>query len=195
MRILIVDNYDSFVYNLAQYVGKLGAEPLVYRNNKITISHIKRLNPDKIIISPGPGVPSDPKYFGICLELIRKVSVKIPTLGVCLGHQGIAYAYGGSIVAAKRLMHGKTSLIEHDPDGIFKGVTNPLRATRYHSLVCERKSFPPCLKVTAKSLDDNEIMGLRHRDYPIWGVQFHPESILTSEGVKIMKNFLEEGQS
>jgi anthranilate synthase component 2 len=192
MKVVIIDNYDSFVYNLAQYVGELGAEPLVYRNNEITINRIKRLSPDRIIISPGPGVPSDPKYFGICLRLIQQVSIKIPTLGVCLGHQGIACAFGGSIVPAKRLMHGKTSLIEHDSDGIFKGVTNPLRATRYHSLVCEKRSFPRCLQVTAKSLDDNEIMGLKHRDHPIYGVQFHPESILTSEGLTIMENFIEE---
>jgi anthranilate synthase component 2 len=192
MKVVIIDNFDSFVYNLAQYVGKLGAEPLVYRNNMITINNVKRMNPDKIVISPGPGVPSDPKYFGICLDLIRQVSVEVPTLGVCLGHQGIAYAYGGSIVPAKRLMHGKTSLIEHDHNGLFKGITNPLRATRYHSLVCERKSFPECLQVTAKSLDDNEIMGLKHREYPIYGIQFHPESILTVEGMQIMKNFIEE---
>jgi anthranilate synthase/aminodeoxychorismate synthase-like glutamine amidotransferase len=127
--------------------------------------------------------------------LIQQVSIKIPTLGVCLGHQGIACAFGGSIVPAKRLMHGKTSLIEHDPDGIFKGVTNPFRATRYHSLICEKRSFPRCLKVTAKSLDDNEIMGLKHHDHPIYGVQFHPESILTSEGLTIMKNFIEETRS
>ena len=192
MKVIIIDNFDSFVYNLAQYVGKLGAEPLVYRNNMITINNVKRMNPDKIVISPGPGVPSDPKYFGICLDLIRQVSVEVPTLGVCLGHQGIAYAYGGSIVPAKRLMHGKTSLIQHDHNGLFKGITNPLRATRYHSLVCERKSFPQCLQVTAKSLDDNEIMGLKHREYPIYGIQFHPESILTVEGMQIMKNFIEE---
>ena len=192
MRVIIIDNFDSFVYNLAQYVGKLGAETLVYRNNEITINDVKRMKPDKIIISPGPGIPSNPIYFGICLELIRQLSVEIPTLGVCLGHQGIAYAFGGSIVPAKRLMHGKTSLIKHDADGIFKGVTNPLRATRYHSLVCARKNFPTCLHVTAKSLDDNEIMGLKHREYPIYGVQFHPESILTLEGMKIMKNFIKE---
>ena len=194
MRVIIIDNFDSFVYNLAQYVGKLGAETLVYRNNEVTIDDVKRMKPDKIIISPGPGTPSNPVYFGICLELIRQLSVEIPTLGVCLGHQGIAYAFGGSIVPAKRLMHGKTSLIKHDADGIFKGVTNPLRATRYHSLVCDRKSFPRCLQVTAKSLDDNEIMGLKHHEYPIYGVQFHPESILTLEGMKIMKNFIKENE-
>ncbi len=191
MRVLIIDNFDSFVYNLAQYVGQLGAEPLVYRNNEISVDEVTRVNPDRIIISPGPGRPDDRRYFGVCLDVIKKVSPSIATLGVCLGHQGIAYAFGGSIVRAKRLMHGKTSLIKHDADGIFKGVTNPLSATRYHSLVCSRTSFPKCLKENARSLDDNEIMGFRHRKYPIFGVQFHPESILTSEGLKIMRNFLQ----
>lgn len=191
MKALIIDNFDSFVYNLAQYVGQLGAEPLVYRNNELTLPEIQQLDPDRIILSPGPGRPEDRKYFGICLDVIKKVSPQVPTLGVCLGHQGIAYAFGGSIVPAKRLMHGKTSLIKHESDGLFEGVQNPLQATRYHSLVCERKGFPNCLEETATSIDDNEIMGLRHREYPIYGVQFHPESILTSEGLKIIKNFLD----
>lgn len=191
MKVLIIDNFDSFVYNLAQYAGKLGAHPLVYRNNEITLKGVVRLKPDRIIISPGPGTPKDPKYFGISADIIRQVSSKIPTLGVCLGHQGIAWAFGGTIVPAKILMHGKTSLIEHEPDGIFEDVTNPLRATRYHSLVCEKKSLPECLEITAESLDDKEIMGLKHREYPIYGIQFHPESILTPDGMKIMKNFLE----
>jgi anthranilate synthase component 2 len=188
--VLIIDNFDSFVYNLAQYVGQLGAEPVVYRNNQLTLREAEQLNPDRIILSPGPGRPDDRKYFGICLDLIKRLSPQVPTLGVCLGHQGIAYAFGGSIVPAKRLMHGKTSLIKHESNGLFNGVENPLRATRYHSLVCRRKSFPKCLQETATSLDDGEIMGLRHREYPIYGVQFHPESILTSEGLKIMRNFL-----
>lgn len=191
MKALIIDNFDSFVYNLAQYVGQLGAEPLVYRNNQVTLAEIQQLEPDRIILSPGPGRPEDRKYFGICLDVIRKVSPQVPTLGVCLGHQGIAYAFGGSIVPAKRLMHGKTSLIKHESDGLFEGVENPLQATRYHSLVCERKGFPNCLEETATSIDDNEIMALRHREYPIYGVQFHPESILTPEGLKIVKNFLD----
>jgi anthranilate synthase component 2 len=191
LRVLIIDNFDSFVYNLAQFVGELGAIPIVRRNNEMRIKEVGRLKPDKIIISPGPGRPDDRKYFGVCLDVIRKISPETPTFGVCLGHQGIAYAFGGSIVRAGRLMHGKTSLIEHEPDGLFKGVENPLRATRYHSLVCGRKSFPRCLEETATSLDDNEIMGLRHREFPIYGVQFHPESILTLEGLKIVKNFLE----
>jgi len=191
MKVLIIDNFDSFVYNLAQYSGQLGAEPIVYRNNQVTLREAEQLNPDRIILSPGPGRPDDGKYFGVCLDIIKKISPRVPTLGVCLGHQGIAYAFGGSIVPAKKLMHGKTSLIEHESDGLFKGIENPLRATRYHSLVCGRKTFPKCLEETAMSIDDGEIMGLRHRKYPIYGVQFHPESILTSEGLKIMKNFLD----
>jgi anthranilate synthase component 2 len=191
MKVLIVDNFDSFVYNLSQYVGKLGAQPIVHRNNQITLQQAEELGPDRIIISPGPGRPEDSRYFGICLDIIRKLSPRIPTLGVCLGHQGVAYAFGGLIVPAKQLMHGKTSLIEHENDGLFKTVENPLRATRYHSLVCDRRSFPDCLEENATSIDDGEIMGFRHRNYPIYGVQFHPESILTSEGLKIMRNFLE----
>lgn len=192
MRVLILDNFDSFVYNLAQHVGQLGGEPLVYRNDAITIPEIAKMNPDRIIISPGPGRPQDPRYFGVCLDVLTKISPNTPTLGVCLGHQGIAYAFGGSIVPAKRLMHGKTSLITHESEGLFSGVENPLRATRYHSLVCDRSGFPKCLEETATSMDDKEIMGLRHREFPIHGVQFHPESILTSEGLKIIRNFLEQ---
>jgi anthranilate synthase component 2 len=189
--VLIIDNFDSFVYNLAQYIGQLGAKPLVYRNNEINVADAARLKPDRIIISPGPGRPDDARYFGVSLDIIRKLGPIVPTLGVCLGHQGIAYAYGGSIVRAKRLMHGKTSLIKHDRDGLYRGVTNPLKATRYHSLVCSRRKFPRCLEEDATSLDDNEIMGFKHRKYPIYGVQFHPESILTSEGLKMMRNFME----
>ncbi len=192
MKVLIIDNFDSFVYNLAQYVGQLGATPIVYRNNQLTPREVEKLDPDRIIISPGPGRPDDRKYFGVCVDVIKTVSQRVPTLGVCLGHQGIAFAFGGSVVPAKHLMHGKTSLIEHEKNGLFMGVENPLRATRYHSLVCDRRDFPKCLEETATSIDDNEIMGLKHRKYPIHGVQFHPESILTSEGLKIMKNFLEE---
>jgi len=191
VKVLIIDNFDSFVYNLAQYVGQLGAEPTVRRNNEITTSEVSKINPNRIIISPGPGRPDERKYFGVSLSILKKISPHTPTLGVCLGHQGIAYAYGGSIVPARRLMHGKTSLIDHENDGLFRGVENPLRATRYHSLVCQRSDFPNCLVETATSIDDNEIMGLRHRRYPIYGVQFHPESILTSEGIKILKNFLD----
>ena len=191
MKVLIIDNFDSFVYNLAQYVGQLGAEPVVRRNNAIITSEISEMSPDRIIISPGPGRPDDSRYFGSCLSILKKISPGTPTLGVCLGHQGIAYSFGGSIVPARRLMHGKTSLIKHQGEGLFKDVENPLRATRYHSLVCQRRDFPKCLEETATSIEDNEIMGLRHRRYPIYGVQFHPESILTSEGIKIIQNFLE----
>lgn len=191
MKVLIIDNFDSFVYNLAQYVGQLGAEPVVRRNNAITVSEVSKMNPDRIIISPGPGRPDERRYFGVCLNILKSISCDTPTLGVCLGHQGIAYAYGGSIVPAKKLMHGKTSSVKHAGTGLFKDVQNPLRATRYHSLICERKEFPSCLEETATAIDDREIMGLRHRRYPIYGVQFHPESILTSEGIKIIRNFLE----
>jgi len=190
-QVLIIDNFDSFVYNLAQYVGQLGAEPIVRRNNAIKTEEITRMAPDRIIISPGPGRPDERKYFGVSLNILRTISPQTPTLGVCLGHQGIAYAYGGSIGPAKQLMHGKTSSIKHSGEGLFRGVDNPLRATRYHSLICQRDGFPDCLEETATSIGDNEIMGLRHRTYPIYGVQFHPESILTSEGIKILKNFLE----
>jgi anthranilate synthase component 2 len=192
MKVLIIDNFDSFVYNLAQYVGQLGAKPVVTRNNAITTNEVKKMNPDRIIISPGPGRPDETKYFGVCLKILKTISPHTPTLGVCLGHQGIAYAFGGSIAPAKRLMHGKTSSIKHEGDGLFKNVKNPLRATRYHSLICRRESLPHCLEETATSIEDNEIMGLRHREYPIQGIQFHPESILTSEGIKILRNFLED---
>ena len=191
MKVLIVDNFDSFVYNLAQYVGRLGAEPVVRRNDAVELKEVSRMNPDRIIISPGPGRPDEKRYFGVSLDILKNVSPRTPTLGVCLGHQGIAYAFGGAIAPAKHLMHGKTSIIKHDGTGLFKGVQNPLRATRYHSLVCKRERFPDCLEETATSIDDGEIMGLRHRTYPIYGVQFHPESILTSEGIKILRNFLD----
>jgi anthranilate synthase component 2 len=191
MKVLIIDNFDSFVYNLAQYVGQLGAKPIVRRNNAITTSETVKLNPDRIIISPGPGRPDERKYFGVCLSVLKTVSPHTPTLGVCLGHQGIACAFGGSIGPAKQLMHGKTSSIKHAGVGLFKDVKNPLRATRYHSLICRREGFPDCLEETATSIEDNEIMALRHRRYPIYGVQFHPESVLTYEGVKILRNFLE----
>jgi len=191
VKVLIIDNYDSFVYNLVQYVGELGGSPIVYRNDQITLREAERINPERIIISPGPGTPTDERYFGVCSEILRKLSRKIPTLGVCLGHQGIISTYQGIIVRAKRLMHGKTSLIRHDGLRIFKGIENPFEATRYHSLVGDIGSIPACLKVTAKALDDGEIMGVRHVSYPIEGVQFHPESIMTSAGKRLIKNFLD----
>jgi len=191
MKVLIIDNYDSFVYNLVQYVGELGGSPIVFRNDQVTLGEAKRINPERIIISPGPGTPTDERYFGVCSEILRTLSCKTPTLGVCLGHQGIISTYQGKIVRAKRLMHGKTSLITHDGLAIFRGVENPFEATRYHSLVGDIGSVPACLKVTAKALDDGEIMGVRHVSYPIEGVQFHPESIMTSPGKRLIKNFLD----
>ena len=171
MKVLVIDNYDSFVYNLVQYVGELGGEPEVYRNDKITVEQASKIKPDRIIISPGPGTPDDPKYFGVCSAILQKISIKTPTLGVCLGHQGIISTFGGRIRRAKRLMHGKTSMIRHNGEGIFKGVSNPLEATRYHSLVGDRTGLPSFLEVTAESTDDNEIMGVRHKHNPIEGIQ------------------------
>ena len=190
MKVLVIDNYDSFVYNLAQYVGELGGQPEVFRNDKITLREVKEMSPDRIIISPGPGHPADKHYFGVCEKVLQEVSRKVPTLGVCLGHQGIGTSYGARVSAASRLMHGKTSRILHDGLGIFAGVRNPLEATRYHSLSIQKDGIPKELKVTALSMDDAEIMGVRHRRYPIEGVQFHPESIMTEDGKKIIRNFL-----
>ncbi len=186
--ILVIDNYDSFTYNLVQYLGELGADLKVYRNDKITVEDIKRIKPEKIVISPGPGKPKD---AGISEDLIRIFARTTPILGTCLGHQAIGEVFGGRIVHAKHLMHGKTSLIYHNGKEIFKGVKNPFEATRYHSLVVERKTLPKVLSIIAETKDkDREIMGLRHKKYPIWGVQFHPESILTGEGKKILNNFI-----
>ena len=184
--ILVIDNYDSFTYNLVQYLGELGADLEVYRNDKITVDRIKKMRPARIVISPGPG---EPRNAGISEEVILAFGKSTPILGVCLGHQAIGEAFGGRIVGAKSLMHGKTSMIYHDGKGIFKGVKNPFEATRYHSLIIERKSFPKELEITAET-KEKEIMGLAHRKYPIYGVQFHPESILTAEGKKLLKNFL-----
>ena len=191
MKVLVIDNYDSFVYNLVQYIGELGAETSVFRNDQVTLKQIAKLKPDRIVISPGPGTPEDARYFGVCTAILQRLSCEIPTLGVCLGHQGIIHAFGGKIVSAKRLMHGKTCTIKHDGKGVFNGVHNPLTATRYHSLAGDRQSIPACLEITAESIDDGEIMGVRHAKYPIEGVQFHPESILCEDGKLIMKNFLE----
>lgn len=186
--ILIIDNYDSFTYNLVQYLGELGEDPSVSRNDGITIAGIKRLKPSRIIISPGPGTPDD---AGISNNVIREFSGKIPILGVCLGHQCIGQVFGGEIVGAGRIMHGKTSLIYHNGKDIFKSVKNPFEATRYHSLILKRKTAPRTLEITAET-KQKEIMAVKHRKHPTRGVQFHPESILTSEGKKILKNFLEE---
>ena len=185
--ILMIDNYDSFTYNIVQYFGELGAKVDVYRNDAITLDQIKTLNPERIVVSPGP---SNPEHAGISVDVIRAFSGKFPILGVCLGHQAIGYAFGGTIVRAKNLMHGKTSRIKHDGKGLFAGLSNPFVATRYHSLVIDKATCPDCLEVTAVSEDDGEIMGVRHKTQPVWGVQFHPESILTKEGKKILDNFL-----
>ena len=191
MKVLVMDNYDSFVYNLVQYIGELGTEVVVYRNDQVTLKEVQQLKPDRIVISPGPGNPQDEKYFGVCKAILQQISPQVPTLGVCLGHQGIISTFGGKVVSAKRLMHGKTSSIKHDGKGIFKGVENPFTATRYHSLAGDNDTIPACLEVTAVSVDDGEVMGVRHREFPIEGVQFHPESILCEDGKLIIKNFLE----
>lgn len=192
MNVLLIDNYDSFVYNLAQYVGALGGNPLVFRNDVVSMNSIEsNLKPGAIIISPGPGNPMNPKDFGVCGDVLKRLSPKVPTLGVCFGHQGIGYVYGAKIARARNLRHGKTSMIEHDGKGLFRGIPSPIEGTRYHSLVVERNSVPSSLAITASSLDDHEIMGIRHVDFPIFGVQFHPESIKTSTGIKMIKNFLD----
>lgn len=184
--LLMLDNYDSFTYNLVQYLQELGAEVVVRRNDQITVQEIAALKPRRIVISPGPCSPTE---AGISVELIKTLSDSIPMLGVCLGHQSIGYAFGGKVIRAAELMHGKTSLIRHDNSGVFAGLSNPFVATRYHSLIVERESLPDCLRVTAW-VDDGTIMGLEHRQRPLWGVQFHPESILTAEGKTLLANFL-----
>ena len=184
--ILLLDNYDSFTYNLAQYLGELGCQVEVHRNDKISVEDIVRRKPQKIVISPGPCTPQE---AGICVELIQKLAGKIPILGVCLGHQAIGAAFGGRIIRAPKLFHGKTSDIEHDGKGIFRKLTNPFTATRYHSLIVERKSLPRELTITAQT-HDGIIMGMRHKRYRLEGVQFHPESVLTAPGKELLQNFL-----
>jgi para-aminobenzoate synthetase component 2 len=184
--LLMIDNYDSFTYNLVQYLGELGEDIKVFRNDKITINDIGRLKPERIVISPGPCTP---KEAGISVELIKHFSDKIPILGVCLGHQAIGAAFGGDIVRAPRLMHGKTSMINHDGRTIFEGLPNPFEATRYHSLVIKKETLPACLEITAWT-DIGEIMGVRHKEFIVEGVQFHPESILTKVGKDLLRNFL-----
>ena len=184
--ILLVDNYDSFTYNLAQYLGELGCQVEVHRNDKISVEDIIRRKPQKIVISPGPCTPQE---AGICVELIQKLAGKIPILGVCLGHQAIGAAFGGKIIRAPKLFHGKTSDIEHDGKGVFRKLTNPFTATRYHSLIVERKSLPRELTITAET-QNGIIMGMRHKQYPLEGVQFHPESVLTIPGKELLQNFL-----
>lgn len=184
--VLVIDNYDSFTYNLVQYLGELGAKPEVYRNDRITVDRIGELRPDRVIISPGPGVP---EKAGISVELVRQLSGKIPILGVCLGHQAIGFAFGGRIVRAPYLMHGKTSDISHDGRTILQGLPQPFQATRYHSLIVEKSSLPASLEISATT-PDGLIMGIRHREFPVEGVQFHPESVMTEHGKVILENFL-----
>jgi len=185
--ILMIDNYDSFTYNLVQYLQELGAEVKVARNDTLSVSEVEAMNPSRIVISPGPGRPES---AGISLDVIHRFSGKIPMLGVCLGHQSIGMAFGGNIVSAKRLMHGKTSEIRSDGKTIFKGLDKPFQAMRYHSLAISRDNFPGCLDITAES-EDGEIMGVRHREHPTEGIQFHPESIMTLVGKRLLRNFLE----
>jgi len=187
MKLLVIDNYDSFTYNLVQLFGEMGDVDLVVkRNDEISVDEIKKLQPGRICISPGPGRPEN---AGISSDLIRELGPHVPVLGVCLGHQCIAQVFGGEIVRAEKLMHGKTSQIHHNQRGVFKGLAEPLEATRYHSLIMKRESVPDSLEITAET-DEGEIMGLQHRQFPIHGVQFHPESILTTEGRKLLANFL-----
>jgi len=192
VKVVMVDNYDSFTYNLVQYFGELGADVTVVRNDQVTVEDIEKLAPDKLVISPGPCTP---KEAGVSVAAILKFAGKIPILGVCLGHQSIGYAFGGNIVHAKSIMHGKTSLVYHQNQGVFKGLNNPFTATRYHSLVIEQQSIPECLEITAWTQDAagklDEIMGVRHKELDIEGVQFHPESILTEHGHDMLRNFLE----
>ncbi|MEO7501610.1 MAG: aminodeoxychorismate/anthranilate synthase component II [Gemmatimonadaceae bacterium] len=186
--ILVIDNYDSFTYNLVQYLGELGAEPIVRRNDEMTVDDIESLSPQAIVISPGPGRPAD---AGITVQLVERWGSSIPMLGVCLGHQAIAEAFGGKVVPAPKLMHGKTSSIMHEGKALFRGIPSPLEVMRYHSLIVERASLPQTLDVIAWSEDDNsEIHAMRHLEHPVWGVQFHPESVMTEHGKDILRNFL-----
>ena len=184
--ILVIDNYDSFTYNLVQYLGELGQELKVVRNDQITLAQIKKAKPSRIVISPGPGSPKD---AAISNEVLKELGPTTPILGVCLGHQCIGEAFGGRVIGASRLMHGKTSLIHHGGEGVFKGLDDPFVATRYHSLIVERKNLPSVLRITAET-KEKEIMGLQHRKFPVFGVQFHPESILTQGGKDLLRNFL-----
>lgn len=186
MMTLVIDNYDSFTYNLVQYLGEMGVKIQVVRNDAITVRDIERLDPDRIVISPGPCTP---KEAGISVDVIREFSGRVPILGVCLGHQCIGEAFDGKVVRAGRIMHGKTSMIHHDGKTIFSGISSPFEATRYHSLIVEKESLPPCFEVSAWTQEE-EIMGLRHREFSVEGVQFHPESILTKPGKDILKNFV-----
>ena len=184
--LLVIDNYDSFTYNLVQYLGELGQQVRVVRNNEVSVDDVEHMCPEAIVISPGPCTPNE---AGISLEVISRLAGKIPILGVCLGHQAIGQAFGGKVIRAKEVVHGKTSRVFHDDKGLFSGLPNPFEATRYHSLIVERSSLPDCLEITAKTWDE-EIMGLRHKTMPVEGVQFHPESFLTKVGKDLLRNFL-----
>ncbi len=186
--ILVIDNYDSFTYNLVQYLGELGAQLLVRRNDELAVEDIAELAPERIVISPGPGRP---EQAGISVEVIQRFASEIPILGVCLGHQAIGVAFGGSVVRAPVLVHGKRSVVEHDGQGVFRGIVTPFGAARYHSLAVSDQPWPAELEISARATDDGTIMGLRHRQWPVHGVQFHPESVLTAEGRRILRNFLE----
>ncbi|MDA8169127.1 MAG: aminodeoxychorismate/anthranilate synthase component II [Nitrospiraceae bacterium] len=188
--LLMIDNYDSFTYNLVQYLGELGEDVRVFRNNRITIPEIEQMRPERIVISPGPCTP---KEAGISIDVIKAFAGRVPVLGVCLGHQSIGAAYGGEIIRAPRLMHGKTSLIYHDGKGLFEGLPNPFEATRYHSLIIKRETLPGCLEITAWT-EQGEIMGVRHKEAFVEGVQFHPESILTTSGKDLLRNFIFSGR-
>ena len=192
MKFLIIDNYDSFVYNIAQYLGELGVDCNVIRNDQITIDEIKEEKYDGIIISPGPGTPDEKKYFGVCSDVIKNLGESTPILGVCLGHQGIISSFGGKVTNAGCVRHGKTSSVRHTNSELFKGVKNPFRATRYHSLVGDKTIIPEILEVTASAEDDGEVMAIRHKEFLIEGVQFHPESIMTEDGKKILANFIRQ---
>jgi len=185
--ILVIDNYDSFTFNLVQYLGELGAEMRVFRNDKITVEEAVALNPEKVLVSPGPCTP---KEAGVSCDIIREFGPRLPVFGVCLGHQSIGDVYGGNVIRADRLMHGKTSPILHEGKSVFKGLPSPFDATRYHSLIIERSTIPDCLEITAWTAE-GEIMGVKHKEHPVHGVQFHPESILTLEGKKLLQNFLD----
>lgn len=190
MKTLIIDNYDSFTYNLVQYVGELGGNPIVYRNDAVTVDDIKELQPTHIILSPGPGHPMDSNYFGICQEIILELGKTTPLLGVCLGHQGVGGAFGAEVIAAPEILHGKRSQLVHFGDDIFQKVPSPFEAMRYHSLLLKRETLPESLEVIVETKKDKLIMGIKHKDFPIWGIQFHPESIGTPEGKQIIQNFL-----
>ena len=185
--ILVIDNYDSFTYNLVQYLGEMGQQVEVRRNDEITVEEVEAMNPDRIVISPGPCTPTE---AGISVELIQRFAGRVPILGVCLGHQSIGQAFGGDVIRNYRVLHGKTSPIQHQNTGVFAGLPNPFAATRYHSLVIDRNTLPECLEVTAQT-EEGEIMGVRHKDYPIEGVQFHPESVMTPDGKALLQNFVE----